>query len=70
MIQFEKLKTEINEMDVDTFIKHFITRKGDKDGAVKDYICGNIKHPQAHCTKNDDYSCLECLREFLKSEVK
>ena len=66
MTQFEKLKAEINGMDVDTFIKHCITRKG----GAKDYICGNIKHPQAHCTKTDDYSCLECLRGFLRSEVK
>lgn len=66
MTQFEKLKAEINEMDVDTFIKHFITRKG----GAKDFICGDIKHPQAHCTKTDDYSCMECLREHLRGEVK
>ena len=66
MTQFEKLKAEIIVMDVDAFIKHFITRK---DGA-KDYICGCIKHPQAHCTKTNDYSCMECLREYLRSEVK
>ena len=66
MTQFEKLKFEISIMDIDTFIKHFVTRKG----GAKDYICGNIKHPQAHCTKTDDYSCLECLRGFLRGEVK
>lgn len=66
MTQFEKLKAEINEMDINTFIKHFITRKG----GAKDFICGDIKHPQAHCTKTDDYSCMECLREFLRGEVK
>lgn len=66
MTQFEKLKAEINDMDIDTFIKHFITRKG----GAKDYICGCIKHPQAHCTKTDDYSCAACLKEFLRGEVK
>lgn len=66
MTQFDKLKQEISAMSLDEFFKHFISGKG----GAKDYICGNIKHPQAHCTKTDDYSCLECLREFLRSEVK
>lgn len=66
MTQFEKLKSEINDMDIDTFIKHFISRKE----GVREYICGNIKHPKAHCTKTDDYSCMECLREYLRGEVE
>jgi hypothetical protein len=64
MTQFEKLKQEISAMSLDDFIKLFIKRK---DG-VKEFVCSDIKHPKAHCTKTDDYSCTECLREYLKSE--
>lgn len=65
MTRFEKLKSEIAEMSLDDFVKHFITGKG-----MKDYICGDIFSPQAHCTKTDDYSCLECLREFLRGDAE
>lgn len=65
MTQFEKIKAEISEMSLDDFAKHFITGNG-----VKEYVCGEIKHPQAHCTKTDDYSCLECLKEYLRGEAK
>ena len=65
MTQFDKLKAEIDKMDVDKFMNTFISGRG-----MRDYICGDIKHPYAHCTKTDDYSCLACLREFLRGEVK
>jgi hypothetical protein len=65
MTQFEKLKSEIAEMDIDKFLTLFISEIG-----MKQYICGEIKHPKAHCTKTDDYRCAECLREYLRSEVE
>ena len=65
MTQFEKLKSEIAEMSFDDFYKHFIVGEG-----VREYICGEIKHPIAHCTNNADHDCLECLKTYLKGEVK
>lgn len=64
MTRFENLKAEISEMSLDDFMKNFVTGKG-----MRDYICGDIKHPHAHCTKTDDYSCVECLKEYLRGEV-
>ena len=64
MTRFENLKAEITEMSLDDFMKNFITGKG-----MKEYICGDILHPHAHCTKTDDYSCLECLKEYLRGEA-
>lgn len=65
MTQFEKLKSEIAEMDIDKFLNYFISEFG-----MKLYICGEIKHPKAHCTKTDDYDCMECLKEYLRGEVE
>lgn len=65
MTHFDKLKAEIAKMSIDDFMKYFVSQK---DGA-KSYICADIKHPQAHCTKTDDYSCMACLREHLRSDT-
>ena len=65
MTRYDKLKAEINAMSLDDFIKHFFAKDG-----MREYVCGQIKHPNAHCTKTDDYSCMECLKEYLKSEVE
>lgn len=65
MTQFEKLKQEISAMSLDEFFKHYISGKG-----IRGYICGEIGHPIAHCTKADDYSCLECLKEYLRGEAE
>ena len=65
MTQFEKLKQEISAMSLDEFFKHYISGKG-----IREYICGEIRHPIAHCTKADDYSCMECLREYLRGEAE
>ncbi|MEE0899255.1 MAG: hypothetical protein U0L88_16730 [Acutalibacteraceae bacterium] len=64
MTQFEKLKAEITEMSLDDFMSNFVTGKG-----MREYICSDIKYPHAHCTKTDDYSCIECLKEHLRGEA-
>lgn len=66
MSRFEKLKAEIAEMSVEEFTNKFIAGNNNK---MKEYICGDINHPHAHCTKNDDYDCLRCINEYLESEV-
>lgn len=60
MTKFEELKKEINEMSLDDFIKHIVA-----EGA-KDYICSDIKHPNAFCTKKQEYNCEECIKAYLK----
>lgn len=65
MTQFDKLKTEISEMDIDTFAKHFLSARG-----MEDYICGAIKHPYSHCTNRQEHKCIECIKAFLGSEVE
>ena len=66
MTNFEKLKAELAEMSAEDFTKKFIAGGVNR---VKEHICGDIKHPHAHCTKNDDYDCLKCIKEYLESEV-
>lgn len=63
MDRFEQLKAEINAMNLDDFMKHFISGKG-----IREYICGDIKVPHALC-KNADYDCLECIKAYLEGEV-
>ena len=62
MNRFEQLKEEIANMNLDDFMKNFVI------DTMKDYICGGIRHPQAHCS-NEDYVCGDCLRSYLESEV-
>lgn len=64
MTKFEELKNEIAEMDLDQFMSLFISGRG-----MRDYVCGDIKHPHSQCTKSDDYNCLQCLRDFLRSNA-
>ena len=65
MTQFDKLKTEISEMDIDTFAKHFLSARG-----MEDYICGAIKHPYSQCTSKQSHNCVDCIKAFLGSEVE
>lgn len=63
MTRYDKLKQEISAMSLEDFVKHFVSGKG-----VKDYICGEIRVPYAHCSKQD-YVCVDCIIEYLKGEV-
>ena len=58
MTQFDKLKAEIAEMDIDTFAKHCLSAR-----VMEDYICGEIKHPYSQYY-------VECIKAFLESEVE
>lgn len=64
MIRYDKLKTEISEMSLDDFVKHFISGKG-----IREYICGDIRVPHAQC-QNADYDCLECIKAYLEGNVE
>ena len=64
MDRFEQLKAEINAMSLDDFMKHFVSGQG-----MKDYICGVIDSNDAECCRNDDYTCVHCIRKHLESEV-
>ena len=63
MNQFEKIKKEISEISIDDFVKHFVAE------GTADYICSDIKVPHAHCMGKAERNCIECIKEFLKTEV-
>lgn len=64
MNRLEQLKCEIASMSLDDFIKNFVSGQG-----MKDYICGGIDSNDAECCRNEDYTCVHCIRSYLESEA-
>lgn len=60
MPKFEELKKEIYEMSLDDFMK--LVGEG-----IKDYICSDIKVPNAKCINHQEYDCIECIRAYLQN---